>query len=168
MDIVPEGEFVRLFDRYLTHVRAWLRGQKMKNASSGAWEEPSATLMEEVEGLIGAEGPVRRFREDLLSKVAAWSLENPEESVDLMTLFAAQVELLAKGTRERSAGRVRQMGRDILLRGTDEFGALPELRRKAAEEALHRLITRYGYCPLCAPTAIATLLENGFKERGAV
>lgn len=164
MELAPEGQYSELFARYFRHVRASLRGEKVRSATTGQWEEPSAPLLSKVEEYLGVTDSPQRFREDLLRQVAAWTLENPAEELDLTLVFAPQIQALAKGFHARVVAQVTEIGAAVLAHGTPAFEALPEGRRKAAQGTLERLVQRYGYCPRCAPECVAFLMQHRYSE----
>jgi predicted Ser/Thr protein kinase len=47
--IVEETRYVDLFDRYVTHVSYWVKGEHLRNPVTGAYEEPDRALFAEVE-----------------------------------------------------------------------------------------------------------------------
>jgi serine protein kinase len=164
MELAPEGQYSELFGRYFRHVRAFLRGEKVRSATTGQWEEPSAPLLSKVEEYLGVTDSPQRFREDLLRQVAAWTLENPAESLDLNLVFAPQIQALARGFHSRVVAQVSEIGAAVLAHGTPAFDALPEARRKAAERTLAGLVQRYGYCPRCAPQCVAYLMRHRYSD----
>ena len=163
MELVPEGEYAKFFERYFLHVRAFLRGEKVQSPATGQWEEASAPLMAQVEEYLEIKESPQAFREDLLRQVAAWTLENPQEALDLSLVFAPHIQALSKGFHARVADQVRELGLAIMAVGTPAFSALPQPRQAAAQGALNRLITRFGYCPHCAPALVAYLMRNRYS-----
>jgi predicted Ser/Thr protein kinase len=165
MELVPEGAYAALFERYFKHVRAFLRGEKVPAALSGQWEEPNAALMAQVEEYLSVTGPAQRFREDLMGQVAAWILENPSDPLDLHALFSSQIATLSKGFHEKIRGQVEEIGRAVLAHGSPSFQALPPHLQAAATGTLDRLVSRHGYCPTCAPDAVAFLMQHTYGVR---
>ena len=165
MELVPEGAYAALFDRYFKSVRASLRGEKVLQPATGHWEEPNAALMAQVEEYLGVKPPQHRFREDLMGQVAAWILSNPSDPLDLPALFSTHIAALSKGFHEKSKGQVEEIGRAILTHGTPAFSALPSNMQRLAQETLDRLATKHGYCQSCAPEIVAFLMEHSYDIR---
>ena len=88
MVLVPEGHYSEIFKRYFNNVKASLRGEKVEEAATGERVAPNEEFMSEIEGYLGVEGDPKEFREELLAQVAAWTLESPDESLDLNVLFS--------------------------------------------------------------------------------
>lgn len=162
MELAPEGQYARHFERYFRHVRAFLRGEKVQSPTTGQWEEPSAALMAQVEEYLGVKEKPQRFREDLLNQVAAWSVENPGETLDLEVLFAPHIRALSRGYHAKVSAQVVELGQAILAMDTPAFASLPEARRAAAQATLGRLTSRFGYCPKCAPELVAFLMKERY------
>jgi len=161
MALAPEGEYEKVFERYLVHVRAHLRQEKIPISSTGRWEEPSEALMSQVEEYLGVEGDPRRHREDILARAAAHSLEHGDEPLDVPVLYAESIERLMRGFHERARDRIREVGHDLLALDEPEGKALPEERRRAAESFLSNLTEHFGYCSRCAAEAVSYYMAGG-------
>jgi predicted Ser/Thr protein kinase len=166
MELVPEGQYASLFERYFKNVSAFLRGEKVRSPATGHWEEPNPALMAQVEEYLGIKGSPQRFREDLLGQVASWTLENPNDPLELSALFAGHIRALSKGFHARINRQVVEIGRALLAFGTPSFSGLPEALQHAAKRAMDGLVQRSGYCAKCAPEVVAFLLEHRYSEEG--
>ncbi len=159
MGLAPEGEYVEVFDRYLDHVSADLDGKKSQDAATGMHPPPGAVLMGQVEEVLGVSGDLTSHRKDLLARAASHKEDHPDEPLDISGVFAEEIERLVQGFQERAEERIQEVGRDLLLRGTPAFDALPDERRRAAESLLDNLVKRFGYCPHCAPEVVDFFMQ---------
>ena len=50
--IVDETRYGELFDRYIQHVGAWVKGEKLRNPHTGESEPADDRMMREIEGLL--------------------------------------------------------------------------------------------------------------------
>ena len=55
------SRYAELFDRYITHVSVWVKGEKIRNPHTGEYESPDERMMREVEGLLGVQAEARRL-----------------------------------------------------------------------------------------------------------
>lgn len=166
MELVPEGQYARLFERYFRNVSAFLRGEKVQSAATGHWEEPNVQLMGQVEEYLGIKGSPHRFREDLLGQVASWTLENPDDPLELSALFAGHIRALSKGFHARINPQVVEIGKALLAIGTASFSGLPAHLQRAAQRTLDGMIQKSGYCTRCAPEVVTFLLQHRYSGEG--
>ncbi len=83
--LVEEASYDELMNRYIEHVSAFVKGEKMKSPVTGEHEPPDESLMGEVEGLLGRDGlsaeDQAQARADFLGRIAAWSLDHPDQPI---------------------------------------------------------------------------------------
>jgi serine protein kinase len=125
---------------------------------------------------------VKEFRRNLISAVAAYSIDHPGARMDPLEIFPRYVERVKEAyfTERRSfvAAVIRDML--ILLSDTpnplapDQAGAKAQLlaqaqaldpeRRRDAQAAIDRLMTEWGYCRLCARESLGELLRSRYSD----
>jgi predicted Ser/Thr protein kinase len=76
--LIDEHSHLGLFDRYVTHVSNWVKKERVFNPVTGKDEDPDVDLMKSVEENLGADDP-QEFRNELLSAIAAWAIDHPEQ-----------------------------------------------------------------------------------------
>jgi predicted Ser/Thr protein kinase len=169
--LVDEIRYNELFDRYITHVSVWVKGEKIRNAHTGAHENPDERMMREVEGLLGVKQKHEEHRRGLISTVAAWAIDHPGEKIVNPVVFPQPMKRLRETVFVERRKGVAQVVRDLvsLLRDqrtpseTAARGDLHEEARKKAQEALVRL-QGMGYCDSCALEAASAVLRARFAE----
>src|SRR5947209_8499042 len=88
MGLVSEKQYRDLFARYVLHVLAWTRGERLRNAHTGESERPDEEMMAQTEAIIMSGAEDRRgFRRGLISAVGAHRLEHPEGEIDYSQIF---------------------------------------------------------------------------------
>jgi hypothetical protein len=162
--LLDERRAKDLFDRYIVHVGNWLKGEKVRNPVTGAAEEPDVRLMEEVERRLGSADKAEELRRSLVSQIAGWVIERPDEPIDHARIFAAQIRQLESAVFAEKAQAIARLCRDlvILLRG--EGSGLSDARRKELEAMMGRLRERFGYEEGSAADAAAALTRERFAE----
>ncbi len=156
--LVEEAEYDRLLSDYFHHVRAFVAGDKVKNPTSGQWEEPSEKLLESVERHLEIDGEVAEFRQNLVTKAAAWSLDHPGEKLDYATAFREIHDQLHRSFYAERRRAVRAVLSSLLRLGTGDQKSLDAGQKAKAENAMKGL-QEAGYCPRCAKEAVAFLLR---------
>jgi serine protein kinase len=179
--LVDEGRYVELFEKYVSHVSVWTKGEKIRNAMTGEYQDPDERLMREIEGLLGVKEKNEEHRRGLISSIAAWAIEHPGQKVDPKVVFPALIQKIKDAVfleRRKPVAllvkdlvgilRARKEAKDKSARGepVDERPidhGLGEQRRKAALEALERLVAM-GYDDASALDAASAVLQARYAE----
>jgi predicted Ser/Thr protein kinase len=157
--LVAEASYAELFGRYINHVIHFVRKERLRNAVTGAMEEPDEKLMQEVEKELGAEGARADFRQQLISKVGAWSVDHSGEKPDYPEIFPDHFARLRKSYFELHRRRLGKILRDTVKLLTDGESGLPPESVKDSRALLERLERERGYCAECAREALVLLLR---------
>jgi predicted Ser/Thr protein kinase len=171
--LVDETRYGELFDRYILHVGAWVKGEKIRNPHTGDFENADERMMREVEGLLGVRQKHDDHRRGLIAMIAAWAIDHPGEKVVNAVVFPQQIRKLREAVFTERRKAVALLCRDLVAilrdRKTSErrdeplLGGLREEQRKNALAALDRL-KGMGYCESCALDAGSVLLRARFAE----
>jgi predicted Ser/Thr protein kinase len=87
MSMVGEREYDLLLERYVMNVVAYIKNEKIFDEASRSYVPPSEKIMSEIEGLLQLNVSVNEHRNTLLSRIAAFRIENPTKDVVVRTLF---------------------------------------------------------------------------------
>ena len=166
--LVDEIRHSELFDRYISHVTIWVKGEKIRNPHTGAFENPDERMMREIEGLLGVKQKNEDHRRGLISSIAAWAIDHPGEKIVNAVVFPQQMKRLRETVFTERRKGVALVVRDLvsLLRDRREqgnAGDLHEEARQRARDALARL-EKMGYCEHCALDAASAVLRARFAE----
>jgi predicted Ser/Thr protein kinase len=167
--LVDEVRYGELFDRYITHVSMWVKGEKMRNPHTGAAENPDERMMREIENLLGVKQKNDEHRRSLISTIAAWAIDHPGEKIVNAVVFPQQMKRLRETFFTDRRKGVALVVRDLvsLLRDQRQqdsgFSDLHEEDRRKARGALERL-RGMGYCDHCALDAASAVLRARFAE----
>jgi serine protein kinase len=160
--LVDESRYSELFERYVTHVNYWLKGEKLRNPITGAYEDPDPRLMKEVETVLGVTDQAEESRRDIINAIAAWVIDHPDQPIDHARIFASQLKRLRESVFSERRGAVAKLGRDLVLLLREEGSGLDAQRRAAATRALAELKQRFGYEDSSAADAAGVLLSERF------
>ena len=167
--LVDEIRYSELFERYVSHVSLWVKGEKIRNPHTGAAEPPDERMMREIEGLLGVKQRHEEYRRGLISTIAAWAIDHPGQKIVNAVVFPQQMKRLRETFFADRRKGVALTVRDLvsLLRDRREeesgFRDLHEEERKRARLTLDRLLAM-GYCEHCALDAATAVLRARFAE----
>ncbi len=161
--LVDDAEYRRLFERYVTHANHALRKEKIKHPITGNLAPPDEHLMGEVENTLGRDVEAHTFRSLLISRVAAFRIDNPDDAVDLERIFPEYFDKLREqyfGTKQKALTRIKRN----LLAFADDPASLDKSGREEVETTLGTLESNYGYTVETAREAIAVLLQERYTD----
>ena len=157
--LVDETEYARLFERYVLHVKHWLGGEKIAEPNTGREVPPDEGLMDAVELTLGRSGEPRGFRSNIISRVAAFRIDHPDEAMDLTSIFPGFLERMRQSWYASRREQLARVHRDMLV-VLDTPGEVPPEVRTRTEVMLTTLEHEFGYTREAAREAIG-LLASG-------
>jgi predicted Ser/Thr protein kinase len=161
MQVVTEEEYGRRFDTYVQHAIAHVRGESVRDPSTGRAVPPDEGLMQSVEKLLPPHASASAFRSSLVSRIGAWAVDHPKERpLDFRRIFPDLHRTLVRSFYDERREAVTRVQRNVLLHGSPDFAALPDDDRALAETTLEGLRSRFGYCPACARDAVDLALRR--------
>lgn len=162
--LVEEASYADLFSRYISHVIHFVRREKMRNPVTGAAEDPDEKLMRQVEQALGTQGSPGDFRQALISRIGAWSVDHHGERPDYAAIFPEHFERLRQSYYEQHRRQLgRQLGDALRLLTDGESGLQADALRQA-RSLLERLKSQFGYCDVCAREAVTLLVRSRYSS----
>lgn len=166
MGLVEERQYADLFGKYVNHVSHWTKKEKLRNPLTGRLDDPDEDMMTEVEKTLGMGQKRDDFRHEVISRIAAWSIEHPGQKVDYAAVFPRQLQQLRESYFDQRKKILKKTLEDVLQYLAD--GA-DKMRSRIDREAYDRVETtlrnmkeRYGYCDSCARDAVSYLLRKRY------
>ncbi len=163
--LVEEQRHEQLLDKYLTHVKHAIKGERIENPATGQAEDPDRRMMEGVEDDLGIDpGEREEFRNGLMSRIAAWAIEHQGERPRVGSVLAPHLRRLEDAYFAKNRRRLGELSRvaiDVLDRSERPMA---KQEREAAERMLARLEADSGYCRSCARDALVQLVVRRFAD----
>ena len=143
--LVEESEYNRVFERYISHVMHAIKKEKVRNPQTGRMDDPDEGMMKEVERTLEITGRADDFRQSMIAKIGAWSLDHRGQKPVLSEIFADLLRKLRDAYFERHKKIIAKGIGDLvkLLSGNEASLAIEP--RARAESALQVLTEKYGY-----------------------
>src|SRR5690606_8738621 len=163
MGLVEEVEYQRLFERYVTHVMHWIKHEKVRNPTTGRYENPDEAMMRDVEKTLEVSGRSDDFRADLIAKIGAWSLDHPSQKPDYSSIFQDHFKRIRDAAFEERKRTVQAGVADLLRLVTGNESVLTVEGRKRAQTTLDNLISRFGYSADSARDAVMLLVRSRYS-----
>ncbi|HUT76548.1 MAG TPA: hypothetical protein VM285_02620 [Polyangia bacterium] len=166
--LIDEQRHEQLLEKYLTHVKHAIKGEKVENPATGQAEDPDRQMMESVEDDLGVDpGERGGFRDGVFSRIAAWAIEHPRERPRVGQVLAAHLRRLEDAYYAKHRQRLARLARAAIeVLDGDERPATAAAEREAAKHLLERLTADAGYCRSCARDALVGLVVRRFADEG--
>ena len=87
MSLVDELAYESLIERYIDHVVASVKKEKIYDNLKRQYVEPSEKVMKDIEEILKPTLTVDKFRESLINKLASRKIENPDEEIVVVEVF---------------------------------------------------------------------------------
>ncbi|MGD8316126.1 MAG: serine protein kinase PrkA [Myxococcales bacterium] len=155
--LIDDRSPMSLFDRYVNHVSHWVKKERIYNPVTGKDEQPDLDLMKGVEDKLDGEDALQ-FRNELLSAIAAWAIDHPDQEVDYEALFPHYIERLRQAYFHERRVQIGEIGRAMVAILDEDDGLEAELR-ESANQALQVLIGVYGYQRSSVKVALGALID---------
>jgi predicted Ser/Thr protein kinase len=162
--VVQEEQYAGLFERYVQHVSAWVKKERLFNRVTQKHEEPDEKVMSEVERLLDVKSDAHEWRRQLISGIAAWALDHPGQKVDTAVVFPQHIRRMREAIFAQRRPAVARLARDLVVFVRDDGVGLDGERRRDAEATIERMSTRFGYCRNCAADAASVLVRKRFHD----
>ncbi|HEU0036845.1 MAG TPA: hypothetical protein VFQ53_39820 [Kofleriaceae bacterium] len=160
--LVEESEYARVFERYVNHVMHALKKEKVRNPSTGRMEDPDEGMLREVERTLEITGRAEDFRQSLIAKIGAWSLDHRGQKPVLTEIFSDLLRKLRDAYFEKHRKTISKGISDLVrLLSGNEAGLSAESRTRA-EAALEALIQK-GYTRESARDLVGALASMRYR-----
>jgi len=160
--LIDEKSHLGLLDRYVTQVSHWVKKERVFNPVTGKDDVADLDLMKSVEEKLHVDDAAA-FRNDVLSGIAAWAIDHPEQDVRYEELFPRYIEQLRQAYFGERHAQVGEIGQAIVAILEDD-DSLEEELREAAQQALQVLIGVYGYERSSAKVAVGALVDARYRN----
>jgi serine protein kinase len=159
MGLVEEGSHRDLFQRYLKHVSAWTKSEKLADALTGKLVEPDKELMREVEDVLLAEDEAPEdFRRSLISQIGAAKLERPDAEIDYDLLFGTYMRRLEESYYDKHVEEVERISEAYLKLLEDDTKGI-DAKVLDGARLLRKNLEGRGYNDRSGAQAVAYLLK---------
>ena len=150
MALVEEEEYDRRFQEYFTHVIAHSRKTRVTDPVSGDERDPDPAVLNGVEELLDTGDNIDIWRQNLIGRIGAFSVNHPGRKVNYRQLFPDILRKLKKDFYGARKGAIREIEDNLLLVDSPAWQSIPEEHREQVETTLTNMAERYGYTRTCS------------------
>lgn len=159
INLIDESEYDRYFLEYFRQVKAYHTKEKVYNQRTNTHDSSNEDLMQAVEKHVVMNEPRDLYRSQIITRIAAWSLDHPQMKIDYQQLFPEIYGALRDNFYRERNRLLSLIEQDMLKFGTDEFDHLSPTDQTQVRQALANMKSKYNYCENCARDVIAYVLR---------
>ncbi len=161
MSLVADEQYDAHLKKYIDHVVAFIKGEKIYYDSTRSYEKPSEEVMKEFEKIIGVTGSVDLHRQNILGRVAAYKIDNPDGPIDVKNIFMDLMKKVQEHYHQEKKKIVDSNYESMIkLKNPDESKNLTAAQSKQAEVTYQQLEERFGYDEVSAKECLKYLLKQ--------
>ena len=164
--LVDERRYIDQFERYISHVSHWVKGEKVRNPVTGADENPDEELMNDVEKTLevgGGDGRKEEFRREVISRIGAWSIDHRGQKPNYELIFPRPIAQLRDAFFAERRKQIRKLNEDLLVYLVEGKERMAPDAVAASEKTLAAMKSRFGYCEQCAKDAVVALIRKRYS-----
>lgn len=145
MAMVDSTEYDKLLKRYIDHAVAQIKNEKIKDPGTGQYQSYSENILKDVEKILGVTTNALEHRKSLLSKIAAWKIENPSKDLVISELFEDLLGKIKGHYFKERENNVKSTCNAMLKYFNDQKKDLTSEEIKFAETTFKNLKEKHGY-----------------------
>ncbi len=157
LNFYDEKQYVSALENYLKHVIAFLHRENIINELTGKREIPNELIMEEIEKLISKDDNKKKFRENILAKIASWRVENPGEQISIKKIFKEELELISRKTYKKKEKEIQEIKQGMIMYNCNDYKKLDINILEKCETTFNNLWEKHGYTRLNAQKTLIFL-----------
>lgn len=160
LGLVDNRSYEDYIQKYVQHINASIKKEKIKNTVTNKFEEPDLYFVKEFEGNIHLKENADSFRSHVLSKLGAYALDNPGKEIVYVNVLDDIVKKLKESYRNDQKKIIKEVGKNL-------FYYLSELEDKKEGKAMRSALSDGGRAQI---EKIMKILNEKFSysEQGSI
>ena len=158
LGLYSKESYVDLFTRYVLHVSAWIKKEKVLDPLIGKSIIADESFMQKIESsLLAFNESYIDFRNQIINSIAAANWENPDKKIEYTNLFSSHLKRLRDKIYQEQYGIVQKIIHNLLMIFKNEHKNLTE-KEYAQANNLKEGLLKIGYNNSSIKEAVIFLL----------
>lgn len=171
LGLVDNRSYEEYIGKYVMHINALNKKEKIKNTVTGKFEEADMHFIKEFESSIHLKENADTFRSHILSKLGAYSLDHPGEKIIYTEVLDGVSKQLRETFRNEQKKIIDTVGKNLLFyfrelqdkkEGKQTRSGLTDKGRKEIDAILNHLIETFGYTQDGAISCLKYLIKKRY------
>jgi serine protein kinase len=167
LGLIDDRSYGEYIQRYIENINSLLKGEKVKSSYSGKYEEADEYFIKEFEKSINLKEDAKTYRSHLISKLGAFSLDNPGIKINFLDVFPGVIAKLKESFRNEQKSLIQDVSKNIVFyeaktsKKENAPSSLSIDKKKEIDLIIKNLEQKHGYTHYGA----LSLLKFIIKER---
>ncbi|MAZ49992.1 MAG: hypothetical protein CME65_15625 [Halobacteriovoraceae bacterium] len=171
LGLVDNRSYEEYIKKYVAHINALNKKEKIRNTVTGKYEEPELYFVKEFEQNIHLKENPESFRSHILSKLGAYSLDNPGVNIVYVDVLDGITKQLKESFRNEQKKIIDSIGSNLLFymkelndkkAGENVPSGLSDTARKQIQEVVSLLGDKHGYSEEGAINCLQYLIKKRY------
>lgn len=171
LGLVDNRSYEDYIGKYVQQINAIIKGEKLKNLVTGKFEEPDMYYVKEFESNIHLKENSESFRSHILSKLGAYSLDNPGKPIVYTEVLDTISQQLKETFRNEQKKIIDQVGKNLVYfveeienkkNNKNIKSGLSSDGRDQIQNILDHLNTKHGYSERGAINCLKYLIKKRY------
>lgn len=172
LGLIDNRSYEDYIERYVSNVNAIYKKEKIKNKVTGKYEEPDKFFIKEFESNIHLKEDPDTFRSYILSKLGAYSLDNPGKKLVYTDVLEGISKQLKESFRNEQKKIIKAVGQNLLYyinelederEGREVKSGLNAQGRAEIETILNALMEKHHYSRTGALNCLKVLITKRYE-----
>ncbi len=171
LGLVDNRSYEDYIEKYVMHINALTKKEKIKNPVTAKYEEPDMYLVKEFETNVHIKEEPDKFRSHVLSKIGAYSLDNPGKAITYTEVLDNVARQLKETFRNEQKKIISSVGTNLVYyfrelqdkkEEKDVKSGLSDTGREQIEKILNHLHEHFGYSQEGALSCLNYLIKKRY------
>lgn len=170
LGLVDNRSYEQFIRRYIQNINGEIKGEKIKNETTGRYQDADQYFIEEFEKSISLQEDKQGFRSQLIGKLGAYALDNPKKTIIYTDVFPQLVIRLKESFKDEQNKVIKMVANNLIFYQAEVEGQkdhdgreistpLSEENRQKIGAIVKNLEERYKYAPNASMALLKQLLK---------
>ncbi len=162
LGLVDNRSYEDYISKYVFQIRAYIKGEKIKNSVTGKFEECDMFFIQEFENNIKISEKPDDFRSHMISRLGAFSIDNPGKEFIMTEVFPDIAKSLKESFRSEQKKLINEIGENLIIYASGNSDGIAAHIKERIEVLLSNLDENYGYSKHGALRMLQYLLKKRY------
>ena len=165
LGLVDNRSYEDYISKYIMNINSIIKNEKVKNLVTSKYEEPDLYFVKEFESNIHLKENAENFRSHIISKLGAWSLDNPGKKIIYTDVLDGLTKQLKESFRNEQKKIIKKVANDLVYYvQEDKQSGLSKEGKEQIETILNDLKTKHGYSKNGAISCLKYLIQKRYDN----
>ena len=165
LGLVDNRSYEDYISKYIMNINSIIKNEKVKNLVTSKFEEPDLYSVKEFEANIHLKENAETFRSHIISKLGAWSLDNPGKKIIYTEVLDGLTKQLKESFRNEQRKIIKKVANDLVYYvQEDNQSGLSKDGKEQIETIINDLKTKHGYSKSGAINCLKYLIQKRYDN----